>query len=275
MIKRRIEKYSPTIFEEEAIDRGQLAFAPRFMVNASLPKYLTENSEHCRIINNHTYRYVCPSNIGLPGGIYSRFIFIWIVTKARQTKSRDLYLGKSLRAFMLSVLSLDQRGGDKGNITVFKEHFIRCINCVVYQNGRLGNTETFSITPIVEVAAVTDIDSWRWHATIRLSDPFYKEAMRSPPADLGALLILVPGTLKIDILNFLVARLYSLKKITTIPWSQLYAMHASEGVKRNAFKQRYKKAFQEAIVFYPLANVKIVNDGLKLSPSPKLIRSKT
>lgn len=173
------------------------------------------------------------------------------------------------------ALGLKPTGGKKGNIAVFKDHFVRCINCVIYQNDRFGKTTKLSVTPIVEVAVITDINNWEWHATIKLSEPFYNEAMRSPPVDLGALLVLGTGTLRMDILNFLTTRLYSLTKVTTIPWKQLYAMHASDHVKQNAFKQRYKKALNEARAFYPLANVALVTDGILLSPSPKLIRSQS
>ena len=271
LIKGRIKKYSPRIFDDEPIDRKQLAFAPRFMINASMPNKLLNNVEWCRTINNHTYRYICPSNVGLPGGVYSRFIFIWIVTKVRQTKSKELYLGKSMREFMLAI-GLKPTGGCKGNIAVFKDHFIRCINCVVYQSDQFGKTTKLSVTPIVEVAAITNVDNWEWHATLSLSDPFYKEAMSSPPVDLGALLVLSPGTLRMDILNFLAARLYSLNKTTLIPWKQLYAMHASESLSQKSFRQSYKNALNDAKTFYPLANIMIVDKGLILSPSAKLIR---
>ncbi len=272
LLKGRIEKYSPRIFDAGPLERDQLAYAPRFMVNAAMPNKLIDQNEWCRTINNHTYRYVSPSNIGLPGGVYSRFIFIWIVTQARITKSKDLYLGKSMREFMHAI-GLKPTGGPKGNIAVFKDHFIRCINCIIYQSDQHGKTTTLSITPVVEVAAISNVNKWEWHATLRLSEPFFKDAMSSPPIDLGALLVLSPGTLRMDILNFLIARLYSVKHPTLIPWKQLYAMYASDSLRLKSFKQSYKNALSQAKAFYPRADVTLVDRGLVLSPSVKLIRT--
>jgi len=274
LIIRRINKHSPDIYEHQPIDRCQLGFAPRFMIHAPLPRLSTSTNEWTRIINTHTYTYMCPSNIGVPWGAYSRLIFSGLASLARKTKTRDIFLGNSLTAFM-NTLGLQPRGSDKGNIIAFKEHFIRCINCTVYHQIEHPRKITeLTVIPIIESALFADLASWEWHATIRLSEPFYQEALRSPPIDSGALIVLSPGTLRMDILNFLIVRMYSINKATLISWKQLYSMFASPNLSNKSFRQSFKKSFIQAKTFYPQANAYVTADGLSLAPSPKLIRAK-
>jgi len=268
-IKRRIQKYSPTIIQQNPVERNQLGFAPRFMTNAALPKELVNDIEWCRQINNHTYRYLSPSNIGLPGGPYSRLIYVWLTTLARRKKSKVIHLGPSLSSFMKAV-HLKPTGGKKGNFH-FKDHFLRCINCVIHRTDKNGKTTEISISPIIEKSIISDLKNWEWHTTLNLSDAFFKEAMTAPPIDFGAMLVLSTGTLRVDILNFLTTRLFSINRDTQISWSQLYAMFASPGSTTKGFRQSFKDAFDDAIYFYAFAKVKINNHGLLLSPSPKLI----
>jgi hypothetical protein len=244
------------------------------MVHAPLPREFTNTNEWTKVINNHTYTYICPTNIGVPWGAYSRLIFFQLTSLARKTKTREIFLGNSLSAFM-KPLGLKQRGSETGNIEAFKEQFIRCINCTIYHQVALQNKTTeLSVIPVVESALFADLASWEWHATIKLSEPFYQEALHSPPIDSGAFIVLSPGTLRMDILNFLSVRLYSLKKDTHISWKQLHSMFASPNLSNKSFRQGFKKYFREARAFYPDANAHITTDGLFLAPSPKLIRAK-
>lgn len=269
-INARIEKYSPNIFDESPIERDQLVYVPRFLCQASLPKKLEDSSEWRRSFRNHDFSILSPSNIGIPGGAYSRLILIKLTTLAKFQETPEIYIGRNCSEFM-QELGLIPTGGIHGTINRFKEHFIRCLNCVIHTQYQNGPKVEYSISPIIETATVTDICDWNWESKIRLSQPFFKESQTAAPTDIGALKCLMPGTLRMDVFIFLVWRLYYLKKTTIIPWSELYAMHASPGVSNKRFRQSFKIALIEAKCFYSQANVETNDKGIVLRRSQRLI----
>jgi hypothetical protein len=269
-ILKRIEKFCPKILDQSPMERNQIVYIPRFLSQASLPKKLENISEWKRSINNHTYTLMSPSGIVIPGGAYSRLILIRINTLARLTKSQELDVGSNYAGFM-NWMGLNQSGGKSGNVEVFKKHFIRCINCVIHTETVSVKTTEYSMTTVIDKAKIQSTEDWRWESKIRLSNAFFEESQTSAPTDLGALMCLSPGTLRMDIFTFLVSRLYYLKKETLIPWRQLAEMFASPAVSIRGFKQSFKLAFQEAEYFYPDANTHLNEWGLLLRPSRMLI----
>lgn len=269
----RIEKYSPKIFEKSAIERNQIAYIPQFLSQASLPKDLEDISEWRRCINKHTYSVISPSSIGVPGGAYSRLILIRINTLAKLTKSPVINLGLKYAEFM-NWMGLNQSGGtdDQGNVDTFKESFVRCINCVIHQQSKNGNTMEFSVTPVIESAHIQSIDNWHWEPMLKLSDPFFEASQKSAPIDIGALKCLSPGTLRMDIFCFLSSRLFYLKKETLIRWIDIEAMFATPNTVSRSFRQSFRTALAEALVFYEDANVSTTRRGLLLKPSRMLIQ---
>lgn len=270
-ITHRIEKFSPRIFDKTPLERNQIVYIPRFLCQASLPKKLENISEWKRSFNSNHYTVMSPSHIGVPGGAYSRLILIQINTLAKKTKSKEIKLGSNFAEFMRWI-GLDPSGGSTGNINTFKEHFIRCINCVIHTESRRGTRTEYSMTTITDRAEVNNLAGWNWSSTITLSDPFFEESQTSAPTDLGALKCMSPGTLRMDIFNFLVSRLFYLRKETVIPWNELYAMFASPGITNKGFKQSFIKALAQAQVFYPDAKVRTTKRGLALMPSRMLIQ---
>lgn len=271
-ISARIEKHSPEIFEKSALERNQIAYIPRFLSQAPLPTRLNNISEWRRSINKHKYTYISPSSIGLPGGAYSRLILIKINTLAKITKSPEINLGLTYAEFM-HWMGLNQSGGEtKGNIESFKKHFIRCINCVIHHESHQGDILEYSISPIIESAQIHSKSSWHWKPVVKLSTPFFEASLNSAPIDLGALKCLSPGSLRMDIFCFLSSRLFYLKKETSIPWIELETMFATPGTASRSFRQSFKKALAEALVFYKDANTCITKRGLILKPSKMLIQ---
>lgn len=269
-IAHRIHKFSPQIFEKTPLQRNQIVYIPRFLCQASLPKQLENINEWTRNLRNDKYTIMSPSGIGVPGAAYSRLILILINSIAKRQKSRELHIGDHYAEFM-QWMGLDQSGGDTGNIASFKEHFIRCINCVIHSESTRGTTTEYSMSTIIDKAEIHDTSEWSWTPKITLSEAFFKESQVSAPTDLGALLCLAPGTLRMDLFNFLVSRLFYLSKETLIPWKELYAMFASPGVTNKGFKQNFNKALMQATQFYKDANFRINKRGLVLMPSRMLI----
>lgn len=270
-INHRINKFSPTIFDESPYKRNQIVYIPRFMSQLSLPKKLENISEWQRSFNRHKYSLLSPPHIGLPGGAYSRLILIQINTLAKIQKSPEVRIGSNYAEFM-RWMGLYPCGGSAGNIAKFKEHFVRCINCVIHSETSKGNSTNYSMTTIINKAEIHSTSDWKWSSKITLSDSFFEESQVSAPTDLGALICLSPGTLRMDIFNFLVSRLFYLKKETLIPWKELHSMFASPGAPANVFKQNFIIALKQTQLFYQDAKVSTTKRGLLLMPSRMLIQ---
>ncbi len=264
----RVEKHSPEIFRKTPLERGELVYIPQFLCQASLPKTLENISEWQRTFNRHSYTVMAPTRYGVPGGAYSRLILIRINTLAKHSDSPTLHLGNTASKLMRSI-GLDQRGD---TIKEFKKHFLSCINCVVHTESNDGNTAQYSLQPVIRDATVISED-WNWNSEIILSQPFYEASQRSVPTDWGALKCLSPGTLRMDVFNFLVYRLYYLRKETLVPWKQLHAMFCSPNIALWAFKPQFNTALSQAKVFYRAAQADTNKYGLKLGKSQNLIQS--
>ena len=272
-IAHRIEKFSPRIFEKTPLERDQIVYIPKFLHHASLPKKLENIGEWKRSLLHRTYTILSPSHIGVPGGAYSRLILIHINTLAKRQKRPNISIGSTYAEFMQNI-GLYPSGGRTGNIASFKEHFIRCINCVVHSESATGNTTEYSMTTVVNRATVQQKSDWDWSAELTLSDAFFRESQNSAPTDIGALLCLSPGTLRMDVFNFLVSRLFFLKAETIIPWQELKNMFASPSITNKGFKQNFNIALTQALSFYPDARVSTNSRGLVLRPSRMLIQPK-
>ncbi len=273
-INHKINKFSPRIFERSPYERDQIAYVPKFMSQMALPKKLEGISEHTRIINGHKCTTLSPPLIGLPGGSLSRKILIQLNTLAKLQKSQEIEIGSTYAKFM-RWMGLYPSGGNTGNIIKFKEHFIRCINCVIHYESTVGKTTDYSIITVINKARIHTHSDWQWSSEITLSDSFYEQSQNSAPTDLGALICLSPGTLRMDIFNFLVFRLFYLKKETLIPWKELYAMFASPNTPSNVFRQNFIIALKQAQTFYQDAKVHTTKRGLILMPSRMLIQPRT
>jgi hypothetical protein len=264
---KRVAKHSPEIFHKSALERNELVYIPQFLCQASLPKTLGTNAEWMRSFNRHKYTIIAPSRYGIPGGSYSRLIFIRINTLAKHSDSPTLHLGNTASKLM-QTLGLDQRGD---TIKEFKKHFLRCINCVIHTESVNGNSTSFSIQPVITDVKIIS-DGWHWSSEIVVSDSFYQASQKSVPTDWGALKCLAPGTLRMDIFNFLVYRLFYLRAECLIPWRQLHAMFCSPDVPLWAFKPQFNTALAQAKGFYRAAKADTNKWGLKLDRSQNLIQ---
>ena len=264
----KFQKHSPEVFDKSPKERNELVYIPKFLCQGSLPKTHQKVSEWKRSTKSFNYTVIAPSRFGVPGGSYSRLIILMLNTIAKFSKSPTISIGNFRSEFMQSI-GLEQHG--KIN-TEFDKHFLSSINSVFHIEKYDGTEVTYSIQPLIE-SAKTKNNNWNWSAEITLSDTFYEASQKSAPTDLGALKCLAPGTLRMDIFNFLVYRLYYLKSDTRISWRELYAMFATPNIEMRYFKRDFKKALFQAKSFYLDANAETDKWGLYLKKSKHLIRS--
>ncbi|MGH1429376.1 MAG: replication protein RepA [Arenicella sp.] len=274
-VQGKINKHCPMIFQQSTQERGDLAFVPHFMTQTSLPKYHQQGVGEYEInIRNKKITIQCPARIGVPGGYYSRIIFVYLAKLAKTEKTSLIHIGNSMCEMMQSM-GLSSVGGKNGNIETFKKHFISCINTTIHIEEKQQKETKFSIIPIIDEATITDLENWRWDSTIKLSDKFYESIIQKAiPTDIGCIKVLAPGTLRIDILHFLIYRLYYLKGETLISWKELQCMFSSPDIPIKNFKSQFKIALKETLTFYSTANILIDKKGLILKKSQLYIHKK-
>ena len=145
-VVKRINRHSPEIFKKEPIDRNEIAYIPQFLSQGSLPKLHKNESEFKRASKSVKYTLLSPSEIGVPGGSYSRLILILFNTLAKHAETPTIKLGNTKSKLMHSI-GLGQHGDENKK---FKKHFLSCINCVFHIEDHKSNTTKYSIQSIIK-----------------------------------------------------------------------------------------------------------------------------
>ena len=101
------------------------AYMTRFLVQATLPHTDPGDISMWRRVSRDVELIIQPGvapggkSYGLPYGSIPRLLLLWITTEALRTKSRDLYLGRSMCDFVERI-GITRTGGRGGGITAFR-----------------------------------------------------------------------------------------------------------------------------------------------------------
>jgi hypothetical protein len=208
---------------ELAAREGQLAFLARLLVQVTIPHSRPTTNEYERTNGLMTLSMVAPKSVGLPYGSLPRLLLVWLSTRAVQTRSREIYLGRTLNEFM-QQLGLGRTGGAKGDITRLKD-----------QARRLFATALFTSAPAdtrdakgrrlegvqMETFTVADAAYLAWHplnpdqvsleaSSVYLSERFYESVIQhAVPLDKAILAALRRSPMALDIYAWLTWRLPS------------------------------------------------------------------
>lgn len=263
------------------IREGQVGYMGRILVQTTLPHSRPEGNEYERTSNLVTLSMMAPRSIGLPYGTIPRLVLAWVTTEAVRTKERQLLLGPSLSAF-LEKLDLGRRGGPRGEITRLKNQMRRLFATTIvasYSGPGADAVETMTIADSAwlfwnpkdpEQAAL-------WDSTITLSERFFREVTEHPvPLDLAILRALRRSPMGLDAYAWLSWRLSFLSEVTTVPWPSLEGQFGGSYKRSRAFREKFLKALQGVLAYYPDAQCVPTSIGLELRPSrpsvPRLAR---
>jgi len=261
---------------EEARQAGTLGFMARALTQATMPHKKTAGTEFRRRNGSFTLVMLSPSDIGLPYGSIPRLLLSWLTTEAVRTRSPELELGPSLSAFM-EKLGLARRGGERGDITRFRNQTMRLFCSTVscrYKDethdagGNLNIVEKYSLWWNPKSPDQMPL----WKSTVTLGNSFFNEIINRPvPVDMRALKALKRSPMALDIYCWLTYRLSYLCKATKIPWPvlqmQFGADYALQGQGPRDFKKKFLHHLQKILLLYPEANVEDGERGLLLKPS--------
>ena len=208
--------------------------------------------------------------IGIPYGSRARMILLYLQTRAVQTQSPEIELGRSMNDW-LERMDLSIGGKTYSDI---REQALRISACNLTFFWSDDQVEGFEKDSIVKGGihlrgtASNPNQGDLWVDTVRLSDAFFR-ALKAHPVPIWepALRGISNKSLSIDIYIWLAYRLHSLKRPTTISWTSVYEQFGAGFKDVYSFRQHFKSALKFALVVYPDAKVEVATQGLLLYPS--------
>ena len=301
-VRRAIDEQF-AIEAEDARQAGTLGYMTRALVLATMPYKDPKADVFTRVNGDFKLRILAGYEGGIPYGIYPRLLMSWVATEAVRNQSPVIELGDSLRQFLRDVLELRAGGGERGTSTRVAEQMKRLFgslitaqmtrgaagdpgfvlrNVLIADGLHLENEEAFDLdTPVDgDERAIWvpqhERDAGKWKSSVRLSAPFFNELIEHPiPIDLRAYKALRGSPLAMDIYSWLTYRMsYTDRPTRPIRWESLMGQFGSSFNTDNIdqasrdFKKGFLKALKAVQIVYPLARLKVEDNGLVLLPSP-------
>jgi hypothetical protein len=209
---------------------------------------------------------------GVPYGARARMILLYLQTQAVRTSSREIELGRSMRAW------LGRMGIPYGGETAkaLREQATRISACSLkfFWEDEARGGDGWSAGRIVNSGlsfhANTSIDAQEnlWDDRVQIDDTFY-HALRKHPVPLleTAIRLLRDRSLSLDLYVWLAWRLHTLERATPISWPALFGQFGDGYSHLRHFKPRFTEALSVALAAYPEAIVDLSDKGIVLNPS--------
>lgn len=265
-------RHALMIEAEEARRAGAVGFIARALTQATMPHKAPSDNEFTRQNGHFTLTIWSPKHVGLPYGSIPRLLLSWMTTEAVRTKSPILELGPTLSAFM-AELGLARRGGERGDITRFRNQTMRLFCSTVScqyedkthdEGGNLNLVEKYSLWWNPKTPDQMPL----WKSTVTLGNSFFNEIIDRPvPVDMRALKALKRSPMALDVYCWLTYRMSYLRKPIEIPWPALQIQFGSDYGRARDFKTSFLHHLRSVLVLYPEANVEDGERGLLLKPS--------
>lgn len=208
---------------------------------------------------------------GVPYGAKARLILLYLQTKAIQTNSREVELGRSMYEWMSRM---DMAIGGK-SYSIVREQANRISACRLtffWDNDASRGFEKDSIIQggiQLKTAQQDSRQNQLWEERVTLGETFFRALKAHPvPISETAVRRISEESLVIDIYIWLAYRLHALKHDTPVSWLALHGQFGGGYKNVYHFKPRYIEALKKALAVYPDAKVRIDDKlGLVLQPS--------
>ncbi len=276
------------ITERSAQQAESVGYMSRILVHGCWPHKEQDGNEYVR--RDGKIITTLYNRNGLPYGSYPRLIMAWVISEAVLNKTRELYLGRSIREFMRQ-LDIDCTGGKKGTLIRLKTQVERVFNTiiqvdVVEEEGDLGHKrmENLTIARKYELwwSTKNQTADSLWESSVILSEDFYNEiTSHAFPLDMRVLREIKKSPLAIDIYFFLAYRMFGVNrrgKSTLIPWAalqkQLGAGYPETTRGKLNFKRELLTQITRIILLWNGLKVEKHDKGLILYPSKLAVSRK-
>ena len=219
---------------------------------------------------------------GVPYGARARMILLYLQTQAVRTGSREIELGRSMRAW------LERMGVAYGGETAraLREQAARISACSLKffwedeERGGEGWAAGRIVTSGLRFQSARGVGGEAqesfWEDRVELDATFY-QALRKHPVPLleAAIRQLRDRSMSLDLYVWLAWRLHTLERETSISWPALFGQFGEGYAQLRHFRPRLVDALGAAVAAYPEARVEVEEAGIRLRPSRPPISRRT
>ena len=219
-----------------------------------------------------------PVPIGVPYGSRARLILIYLQSEAIKTRSREIELGKSLRAW-LERLGIPQGGSSVATVRDQAERLSLCR--LTFRIQGTGATGLLNQSIVDTALFLDEPDNAargkrpQFMERVTLSTGFYEQLQRhAVPLEESAIKAVSNNSQALDAYAWLAYRLHSLTAAKLVPWRALMAQFGAGFSRLDNFRMRFLPNLKLALAVYPEARVDFSEKGPVLHPSrPPVTRS--
>lgn len=219
-----------------------------------------------------------PAWVGVPYGSRARLILLFLQSEALRTNSREIELGRSLRAWLFR-LGIPIGGKSFKDVREQAERISRCrLSFHVQAAGRAGLVNQNIVDTAMFMGTENPAQGSLFVDTVKLSESFFEQLKRHPvPIEESAIKALSNNSMALDVYCWLTYRLHVLQSPKPITWKALQSQFGNGYRGLHHFKPRFLENLHLACAVYPGANVEVDERGLTLKPSrapiaPRLVR---
>jgi hypothetical protein len=263
-------------------DAIEKAYMARHLVQCTLPHSDPGNVPIWRRTNGNLTLSVRPmldpkTDMPLyPCGTYPRLLLYWIVTEATRTKSRKLFLGKSLAQFMRQLGLDPYSGGKRGGPKRLHDQMTRLLRATISFEQTFGNGQSWidmQIGPVAELwwDPAKDEQGDLFQSWLELGEQFYKAVTTRPvPLDPRALRALKKSPMSLDLYSWLAHKTWiaaSKREAQLVPWEGLALQMGADYADLNNFKKKVRRSLGDIRKVYEAVKVEETKEGLLVRPS--------
>ena len=212
---------------------------------------------------------------GLPYGVPARLLTIYAASEAVRTKSPEIYLGNSVHDF-LRRLDVPVTRGDRGSLRVYANQLLKLIHCTLTIDENIRDSSGRTGLHIRQALFAEEARLW-WDEDTRgvgqgsslvLSSVLFHSILdRSAPLSTQAIKQLRKSPMDLDVYAWLVHRLFSLSKPSTVTWQQLSEQFGHGYAEIRKFRRFFIDSLKRVQSVYPEAKIKVADSGVILLPS--------
>lgn len=272
----------------EASDTDELTSMHSIMFQAGLPRSAVFGDEFERLCGGSSLSLQAGQlwdgnqfvQQPLPFGPMPRLIMAYLNTRALRSQSPEIDVCDSATAF-LNMLGKEGGGGPHGTYTTFRKQMLALSACHMTLGITIGEYATiYDGKPIQRFEAwLSNTGEQRtlWPGGITLSHEYFITLKdHAVPLDLRAMTRLAGSALAMDIYAMLAERLHRIESHPIeLHWHNLQEEFGHEYSDKNNFKSAFRDGLNKALAVYPKAQVKSVNGGILMMPSPPPVPFRT
>jgi hypothetical protein len=211
--------------------------------------------------------------IGLPYGVPARLLTIYCASEAIRTKSPEIFLGRDVHEFLRRLEEPITRG-ERGSLRGYANQIMRLVGCAMSIDENITDSHGRVGLHIKQALFAEEARLW-WDAdgagegsSLILSPTLFESILeRSAPLSTSAIKKLRKSPMDLDVYAWLVHRLFTLSKPSTISWAQLSGQFGHSYTETRNFRQYFLASLKRVLAVYPDAKVNPGSTGLTLLPS--------